>query len=88
MTEIREHSESRQQKLLLLLTPFHPRHWFSPIMPVEVSDIKQFIEICRRKDASCKPSRVSFLPFFRLTRQIARAPSDLFSSSSSLYIVK
>ncbi len=24
-------------------------------MPKEVSDIKQFIEICRRKDASCKP---------------------------------
>jgi hypothetical protein len=23
------------------------------IMPAEVSDIKQFIEICRRKDASC-----------------------------------
>jgi hypothetical protein len=22
-------------------------------MPSEVSDIKQFIEICRRKDASC-----------------------------------
>lgn len=26
----------------------------SPTMPSEVSDIKQFIEICRRKDASCK----------------------------------
>lgn len=26
----------------------------SPTMPQEVSDIKQFIEICRRKDASCK----------------------------------
>lgn len=25
----------------------------SPSMPKEVSDIKQFIEICRRKDASC-----------------------------------
>lgn len=25
-------------------------------MPKEVSDIKQFIEICKRKDASCKPS--------------------------------
>lgn len=24
-------------------------------MPREVSDIKQFIEICRRKDAKCKP---------------------------------
>lgn len=24
-----------------------------PTMPREVSDIKQFIEICRRKDASC-----------------------------------
>jgi hypothetical protein len=23
-------------------------------MPQEVSDIKQFIEICRRKDASCE----------------------------------
>lgn len=27
-------------------------------MPSEVSDIKQFIEICRRKDASC-----AFAPF-------------------------
>lgn len=26
-------------------------------MPKEVSDIKQFIEICRRKDASCKCPR-------------------------------
>ena len=26
----------------------------SPTMPREVSDIKQFIEICRRKDASCE----------------------------------
>lgn len=25
----------------------------SPTMPREVSDIKQFIEICRRKDAKC-----------------------------------
>ena len=24
-------------------------------MPREVSDIKQFIEICRRKDAKCEP---------------------------------
>lgn len=26
-------------------------------MPSEVSDIKQFIEICRRKDASCEQTR-------------------------------
>lgn len=25
----------------------------SPTMPQEISDIKSFIEICRRKDASC-----------------------------------
>lgn len=30
-------------------------------MPREVSDIKQFIEICRRKDASCRTSPFCFL---------------------------
>jgi hypothetical protein len=32
-------------------------------MPSEVSDIKQFIEICRRKDASC-----TFFPNFTRPR--------------------
>ena len=32
----------------------------SPTMPQEVSDIKHFIEICRRKDASCSfPRRLT-----------------------------
>jgi hypothetical protein len=35
-------------------------------MPQEVSDIKQFIEICRRKDASCK-----FGPAFYAVRLMA-----------------
>ena len=33
-----------------------------PKMPQEVSDIKKFIEICRRKDASCKLSRSHIPP--------------------------
>lgn len=28
-------------------------------MPTEISDIKQFIEICRRKDAKCEQPYVS-----------------------------
>ena len=34
----------------------------SPTMPSEVSDIKQFIEICRRKDAKCR-SISSYITF-------------------------
>jgi hypothetical protein len=30
-------------------------------MPTEVSDIKQFIEICRRKDASCESTNCSLV---------------------------
>src|SRR6201996_9021220 len=46
-------------KLTKLLPPTRIHHTsvsFSPTatMPQEVSDIKQFIEICRRKDASCE----------------------------------
>ncbi len=37
-------------------------HLTSVTMPSEVSDIKQFIEICRRKDAECKPTSTSLAP--------------------------
>lgn len=43
-------------------------------MPREVSDIKQFIEICRRKDASC-----TFTPNLR-----ARAFSSLHGGPPDL----
>lgn len=70
-----------------LLPPFRPCHQLSPIMPKEVSDIKQFIEICKRKDASCKSSvsLFSLLPFRPLAGHIVRARPDLFSWSLSLY---
>jgi hypothetical protein len=40
-------------------------------MPREVSDIKQFIEICRRKDASCTSTSLALkwrrkLDYFKL----------------------
>lgn len=50
----------------------------SPTMPKEVSDIKQFIEICRRKDASCTffllfplPEKELSFPHSRKATQLA-----------------
>ena len=48
-----------------------------PVMPREVSDIKQFIEICRRKDASCKqhpPIHPPFPSFFAQLQLQVRSP--------------
>jgi hypothetical protein len=35
------------------VTPYHTSSQHTANMPSQVTDIKQFIEICRRKDASC-----------------------------------
>ena len=43
------------------------RKYSLPDMPREVSDIKQFIEICRRKDATCELNRCSSFPFLSFT---------------------
>ncbi|KAI4250225.1 MAG: hypothetical protein L6R40_000398 [Gallowayella cf. fulva] len=56
----RPHGEQHQDFESTAVNIFHRLSLFratsdlpSPNMPREVSDIKQFIEICRRKDASC-----------------------------------
>ena len=46
--------QQQHRQLRNLDTSCHLRSASHSTMPQEVSDIKRFIEICRRKDAKCK----------------------------------
>src|SRR5215469_14999983 len=50
-------------------------------MPKEVKDIKNFIEICRRKDASCKSANSYFLLELCLVREFHQVEQMLTMTS-------
>ena len=46
-------------------------------MPKQVQDIKQFLEICRRKDAKCTSLPYPYLPFLAVDTTIAAFVWDM-----------
>jgi len=55
-------------------------------MPKQVQDIKQFLEICRRKDARC--SLPPFLPSWTLAARIQKSYSKLSQSKQTKFKVR
>lgn len=72
-------------------SPFPQFATDSPTMPREVSDIKQFIEICRRKDAKCEILRSILrdgfvLITFSWTHKAQPTPDQVQSSMLAVHV--
>lgn len=53
-------------------------------MPQEIADIKRFIEICRRKDASCKQARHHLYPVHKSVRSLSLAIANMLCPAARI----